>query len=74
MPIKAREQGRAVYTRPAGAQGRPGAVGTRRPGGRRWRWRGGIDYIYADAPHPNSLVPEAILIARSGEAQVLRLP
>jgi hypothetical protein len=34
----------------------------------------GIDYIYADALHPNSLVPGAILIATIGETQVLRLP
>jgi hypothetical protein len=34
----------------------------------------GIDYIYADALHPNSLVPGAIPIATSGETQVLRIP
>ena len=34
----------------------------------------GIDYIYADAMHPNTLVPGAIPIATSGETQVLRLP
>jgi hypothetical protein len=34
----------------------------------------GIEYIYADAEHPNSLVPDAVPIATSGEAQVLRVP
>ena len=34
----------------------------------------GIDYIYADALHPNSLVPNAIPIATNGETQVLRIP
>jgi len=34
----------------------------------------GIDYIYADALHPNTLVPDAIPIATSGETQVLRIP
>jgi hypothetical protein len=34
----------------------------------------GIDYIYADALHPNSLVPAAIPIATSGATQVLRIP
>ena len=34
----------------------------------------GIDYIYADAAHPNSLVADAIPIARSGDAEVLRVP
>ena len=34
----------------------------------------GIDYIYADALHPNSLVPEATLIASSARTQVLRIP
>ena len=34
----------------------------------------GIDYIYADALHPNSLVPSAIPIAESGDTQVLRIP
>ena len=34
----------------------------------------GIDYIYADAMHPNSLVPSAIAIATSGDTQVLRIP
>jgi hypothetical protein len=34
----------------------------------------GIDYIYADALHPNSLVPGAIPIATSGDTQVLRIP
>ena len=34
----------------------------------------GIDYIYADALHPNSLVPDAIPVATEGETQVLRLP
>jgi hypothetical protein len=34
----------------------------------------GIDYIYADAVYPNSLVPDAISIATSGETQVFRIP
>jgi len=34
----------------------------------------GIEYIYADADHPNVLVPEAVPIARSGSAFVLRVP
>jgi len=34
----------------------------------------GIGYIYADALHPNTLVPDAIPIATNGETQVLRIP
>ena len=34
----------------------------------------GIDYLYADTMHPNSLVPDAIPVTTSGEVQVLRLP
>jgi hypothetical protein len=34
----------------------------------------GIDYIYADAAHPNALVDDAVPIATSGESQVLRIP
>ena len=34
----------------------------------------GIDYIYVDAMHPNTLVPDAVPIATSGDTQVLRLP
>ena len=34
----------------------------------------GIDYIYADATHPNTLVPDAVLVATDGETQVLRVP
>ncbi len=34
----------------------------------------GIDYIYADTLHPNTLVPDAIPIARNGETQLLRIP
>ena len=34
----------------------------------------GIDYIYADAAHPNSLVADAVPIAASGDGQVLRVP
>jgi hypothetical protein len=34
----------------------------------------GIDYIYVDALHPNSLVPGAIPIATSGQTRVLQLP
>jgi hypothetical protein len=34
----------------------------------------GIDYIYADAIHPNTLMPDVIPVATSGETQILRLP
>jgi hypothetical protein len=34
----------------------------------------GINYVYADAAHPNSLVPEAVLIATQGGVVVLRNP
>ena len=34
----------------------------------------GIDYIYADALHPNTLVPNAVPIATSGEFRLLRVP
>ena len=34
----------------------------------------GIDYIYADAGHPNSLVDDAVPIATIGDAQLLRVP
>jgi hypothetical protein len=34
----------------------------------------GIQYIYADAMHPNSLVPDAIPISISGDTQVLQIP
>ena len=34
----------------------------------------GIDYIYVDALHPNTLVPEATPIATVGESQILRIP
>jgi hypothetical protein len=34
----------------------------------------GIDYIYVDAMHPNSLVADAIPVTSDGEFQVLRLP
>ena len=33
-----------------------------------------IGYIYADAAHPNTLVPEAVSVATSGDSQVLRVP
>jgi hypothetical protein len=33
-----------------------------------------IDYIYADARHPNSLVKGAVPISTRGNAEVLRLP
>jgi hypothetical protein len=36
--------------------------------------RHGIDYIYVDPKHPNSLVSDAIPIVSIGEAQVLRIP
>jgi hypothetical protein len=34
----------------------------------------GIGYIYADAGHPNTLVDDAVPIAKSGDAQLFRLP
>ena len=34
----------------------------------------GIDYIYADPQHPNTLVPDAMPIATSGQAEVLKVP
>ncbi len=34
----------------------------------------GIDYIYADTMHPNTLVPDAVPVITSGTVQVLRLP
>ena len=34
----------------------------------------GIGYIYADALHPNTLVPEAIPVASDGDFEVLRVP
>jgi hypothetical protein len=34
----------------------------------------GIEYIYADTLHPNTLVPTAIPVATSGETRVLRIP
>jgi hypothetical protein len=34
----------------------------------------GIDYIYVDAIHPNTLVADAVPIARSGDFEVLRVP
>jgi hypothetical protein len=34
----------------------------------------GIDYIYADAAYPNTLVTNAVPIATSGNSQVLRVP
>jgi hypothetical protein len=34
----------------------------------------GINYIYADASHPNTLVNDAVLIASSGGAEILRIP
>jgi len=33
-----------------------------------------IEYIYADAQHPNDLVDDAVLIATSGDAQILKVP
>jgi hypothetical protein len=33
-----------------------------------------IDYIYADARHPNSLVDNAVPIASSGSAEILQIP
>jgi hypothetical protein len=34
----------------------------------------GIDYIYVDVWHPNSIVTDAVVIARSSYAEVLRVP
>jgi hypothetical protein len=34
----------------------------------------GIDYIYADVRHPNTLVDNAVPITSIGEAQLLRVP
>jgi hypothetical protein len=34
----------------------------------------GIDYLYVDAAHPNSLLPDAVPIAQSGAYEVLRVP
>jgi hypothetical protein len=34
----------------------------------------GIDYIYADARHPNSLVAGAVPLATTGDVQILRVP
>jgi hypothetical protein len=34
----------------------------------------GIDYIYADKGHPNTLVADAVPIVTTGDAQVLRIP
>jgi hypothetical protein len=34
----------------------------------------GIGYIYADAVHPNTLVPDAIPVASEGDFEVLRVP
>jgi hypothetical protein len=34
----------------------------------------GIEYIYADARHPNSLVSGAVSVARSGTAELFRIP
>ena len=34
----------------------------------------GIDYIYADAAHPNSLVANAIPISTTDDGQVLKVP
>jgi hypothetical protein len=34
----------------------------------------GIQYIYADATHPNTLVNDAVVVASSGGAEVLKVP
>ena len=36
--------------------------------------RYGIDYIYADSRHPNTLAPDAVPIAESGGYQLLEVP
>jgi hypothetical protein len=33
-----------------------------------------IEYIYADSAHPNTLVPDAVRVARGGSAELLRIP
>ena len=33
-----------------------------------------FDFIYADALHPNTLVPDAVAVATDGQTQVLRIP
>jgi hypothetical protein len=33
-----------------------------------------IEYIYADASHPNDLVTDAVSIVRAGDAEILRVP
>ena len=33
-----------------------------------------IDYIYADQAHPNTLVPDAVVVASGAGAEVLRIP
>ena len=39
-----------------------------------FRRENGIDHACADPVHPNSIVPDAIAIATSGETQVLCVP
>jgi hypothetical protein len=34
----------------------------------------GIDYVYADRKHPNTLMTDATVVARSGDAEVLKVP
>ena len=34
----------------------------------------GIDYLYVDRVHPNTLVPDAIPVATDGQTEVLHIP
>ena len=34
----------------------------------------GIHYVYADAEHPNTIVPSAVPYAAEGQVEVYRLP
>jgi hypothetical protein len=34
----------------------------------------GIGYLYVDAVHPNTLIPDAVLVASDGDFEVLRVP
>jgi hypothetical protein len=51
----------------AGASPMPGAIAS-------FLKSHGIDYVFADREHPNTLVPDAVPIAGSGDARVLRIP
>ena len=59
---------------PASALSRPRPGPVACDAGARFMKSNGIDYIYVDRAHPNTLVPDAIPVATDGETQVLRLP